>query len=96
MNEESIAKLLQEIKSEQQISPFLEDSPILNYIKEAEQDINYNCGYLIDYDDDLEARSLLKNYVLYANHKRLSEFKSLYIGDYVKLQRKYYINSNLH
>lgn len=51
--------------------------------------INGYVGCMIDYNSDLEARSLLKNYVLYANYKRLAEFKELYMSDYVSLQLKY-------
>ena len=53
------------------------------------------CGNKIDYDKDLKARRLLKNYVLYADYKRLAEFKQIYIGEYDELQRKYYVNSNI-
>ena len=47
----------------------------------------------LDFSKDLKARSLLKNYVMYANHKRLAEFKELYRSEYLELQREYYINS---
>ena len=83
MSEEKIKEILQEIK----------DESLINYIKEAEYSINQNSGNSIDYDKDLEARSLLKNYVLYANDKRLAEFKQLYCGEYAKLQAKYYGNT---
>ena len=43
----------------------------------------------------MDARVLLKNYVLYANYKRLAEFKELYMSDYVALQIKYYNDSEL-
>ena len=87
MSEEKIKEILQEIKDEQQIPSFFNDQSLINYIKEAEYSINQNSGNSIDYDKDLEARSLLKNYVLYANHKRLAEFKQLYCGEYAKLQK---------
>lgn len=93
MSEEKIKEILQEIKDEQQIPSFFNDKSLINYIKEAEYSINQNSGNSIDYDKDLEARSLLKNYVLYANHKRLAEFKQLYCGEYAKLQAKYYGNT---
>lgn len=82
-------ELLQEIKNEQHISPFEEDSVIIGYIKEAMYDIN-KCGPGIDYDVDLKARSLLKNYVFYSREKRLAEFKQLYAGEYANLQAEYY------
>ena len=89
MNDTQIQKLLQEIKNEQHISPFEEDSVIISYIKEAEYDIN-RCGPDINYEEDLKARSLLKNYVFYAREKRLAEFKQLYAGEYALLQAEYY------
>ena len=89
MDDTQLIKVLEEIKAEQQISPFFNDDTLTNYIKEAEYDVNYSVGEEIDYESDLEARSLLKNYVLYANHKRLAEFKELYRGEYAELQIKY-------
>lgn len=89
MTETQISTILKEIKAEQQISPYFSDDILKNYIKEAEYDINNAVGKIVDYENDLKARSLLKNYVLYANHKRLAEFKELYRGEYAELQIKY-------
>ncbi len=85
-----IMTLIKEIRSEQHISPFRENEEFEGYVKEAIYDINEKCGAKIDYDKDLKARSLLKNYVLYADFKRLAEFKELYGGEYAELQAKYY------
>ena len=90
MNTTQIEKILKEIKSEQHLSPFKEDEEIISYIKEGEFDINHVVGKEINYDEDLKARSLLKNYVLYADNKRLAEFKELYGGEYAFLQARYY------
>ena len=90
MNTTQIEKILKEIKSEQHLSPFKEDKEIISYIKEGEFDINYIVGKEINYDEDLQARSLLKNYVLYADNKRLAEFKELYGGENAFLQARYY------
>lgn len=95
MNETQLNKILEEIKKEQQISPFFDDSTLTNYIKAGEYDINHAVGEKINYDEDLDARSLLKNYVLYSNHKRLAEFKELYGGEYAKLQIKYNQDTSL-
>ena len=95
MDDEKIKKLLEEIKLEQHTSPFKEDKEIIGYIKDGEYDINYHTGTKIDYDVDLHARSLLKNYVLYADYKQLAEFKELYVGDYADLQAKYNNDSNI-
>lgn len=95
MNDTQINKLITEIKGEQHISPFEEDEVLKGYIKEAEYDINDKAGAEIDYEKDLKARSLLKNYVLYARFKRLAEFKQLYVGEYANLQADYYKSSDI-
>ena len=95
MNTTQIEKILKEIKSEQHLSPFKEDEEIISYIKEGEFDINHVTGKEINYDEDLQARSLLKNYVLYADNKRLAEFKELYGGEYAFLQARYYWYSDI-
>jgi len=95
MDDAKIKVFMDEIRNEQHISPFREDEEFTNYIKDGIFDINQYCGTTIDYDEDLSARRLLKNYVLYADYKRLAEFKQLYIGDYDALQRKYYVNSDI-
>ena len=88
-------KLIKEIRMEQQIHPLFPNEALENYINEGIQDINYICGTKIDYEQDLEARSLLKMYVMYANHKRLAEFKEVYVSEYSKLQIKYHTNTDL-
>lgn len=90
MDDTQIKELLQEIRDEQHISKSEKDETLKTYVKEAEFDINDTCGRQINYKEDLKARSLLKNYVVYARFKRLAEFKQLYGGEYVKLQAKYY------
>lgn len=90
MNDTQVIELLEEIKKEQHTSPYKEDDEIIGYIKDGQYDINEICGYEIDYTEDLKARSLLKNYVLYADYKRLAEFKQLYGAEYAFLQAKYY------
>lgn len=88
-------KLIREIRQEQQISPLLSDEIFTNYIMEGKADIDYAAGAFINYEEDLMARSLLKSYVLYANHKRLQEFKEVFVSEYAKLQIKYYSNAKL-
>lgn len=95
MIDTQIEKLLREIRGEQHISPFEEDSVVIGYIKEAEYDINDKSGHQIDYEVDLTARSLLKNYVLYARGKRLAEFKQLYGAGYAELQARYYKHTDI-
>lgn len=88
-DEKLISDLIKEIRDEQSISPRQKDTVFKQYLFEGIYSINKAVGFEIDYDEDLEARSLLKNYVLYANYKRLAEFKELYEKDYVSLQIKY-------
>lgn len=93
MNDTQIEELLQEIRNEQH--PLEDDETLIGYIKYGEYDINENSGEKIKYEIDLKAKSLLKNYVLYARYKRLAEFKQLYAGEYANLQAKYYKPSSL-
>ena len=88
MKETTITAILKEIRYEQH--PIENDEALKCYIKDAEYSINYDVGAKNDYDNDLEARKLLKYYVFYDRHKRLAEFKSMYEGDYSDLQAKYY------
>lgn len=90
MNDTQINSLIEEIKKDQHISPNEDNETVKNYIKEAEYDINDATGNEIDYEQDLKARSLLKNYVFYARFGRLAEFKQLYGGEYAYLQAIYY------
>lgn len=89
MNESEIVSILQEIKDEQHTSPHETDTVLKKLIKQAEYYVN-NCGPDIDYTTDLDARSLLKDHVLYARFGRLAEFEQKYGGAYAKLQAKYY------
>lgn len=95
MNDTQIQEILEEIIGEQHISPYEENKVIESYIKEAEFDINNATGTEIDYEKDLKAKSLLKNYVFYARNRRLAEFKQLYAGEYAELQAKYYKRSSV-
>lgn len=95
MDNTQIKSLITEIRGEQHISPFEEDEVLEGYIKEAEYDINNHTGTEIDFEKDLKARSLLKNYVLYSRFKRLAEFKQLYAGEYANLQAEYYKPSDV-
>lgn len=94
MNDIQLFSVLSEVKEEQQLSPFVDTKYLENYIKEGEARINSIVGVAVDYEKDLQARALLKTYVLYANHKSLAEFMELYQGDYLELQAKYF-NTNI-
>lgn len=95
MKDDEIKTLINEIRGEQHISSSEKDETLKSYIKEAEYDINENAGTEIDYEKDLKARVLLKNYVLYRRFSRLAEFKQLYGGEYAYLQAEYYKPSNV-
>lgn len=94
-NLETIYPIVKEVKNEQNISPKIKEETLISYIKEGMYDINNSCGKTIDYSSDLKARSLLKNYVMYANYNKLAEFKELYIGEYAQLQAEYFGTTNL-
>lgn len=95
MNDAQTKTLIDEIRREQHVSSSEKDETLKGYIKEAEYDINENTGTEIDYEKDLKARVLLKNYVLYRRFSRLAEFKQLYGGDYAYLQAEYYKPTNI-
>lgn len=90
MNEKSLTSIVKSIRDEQHISPFIKDEIIKDFVLNGIYDINESSGAEIDYDEDLVARRLLKNYVMYAKNKRLAEFKQLYYSEYALLQAKYY------
>lgn len=94
-DEFKVKKIVEEVRKEQLISPKMSDESFINYAKEGMYNINEYVGCMLDYEKDLDARSLLKNYILYANHKRLAEFKELYTSDYVALQLKYNVDTSV-
>lgn len=94
-DDKCVENIVKEVRKEQSISPKLPNDNFINYVKEGMYNINDSVGCMINYDEDLEARALLKNYVLYANHKRTAEFKELYMTDYVKLQVKYNVDTSI-
>ncbi len=90
-----IRDIIKEVRQEQAISPKIKDETLNNYIKEGIYDIDEIVGSIIDFNEDLSARALLKTYVLYATYKRIAEFKELYCSDYTTLQAKYYESTKL-
>ena len=94
MNEDEIQVFLNEYREENHISPFRSDSEFTEYIKDGIADINDYCGTKIDYQKDRKARRLLKNYVLYADYKKLAEFEKIYEDKYDELQRDYFVKNN--
>lgn len=94
-NESMIKVLADEIILEQHIAPTINEREIINYVKDGIYNINKQIGENIDYTKDLAAKSLLKNYCLYARYKRLAEFNQIYVSDFVKLQIRYNRDSNI-
>ncbi|WP_159641654.1 hypothetical protein [Erysipelothrix anatis] len=90
-----IKELIEEVRQEFALSPFDTNSMITTYLNEGIYDIERIAGAKIDFNNDLQARVLLKNYVNYRRHGRLAEFKEVYAGEYTEIQIKYF-NSILH
>lgn len=88
-NNDSIIKLLEEIRVEKKISPLKDMKDFKNILLTGIYDIEEKIGFYIDFDNDLKARDLLKNYVLYSTHNLLAKFKEDYFSEYTELQIKY-------
>lgn len=70
-------KLVEEIRREFQIPPFFPRESLVNYIKEGKAWFEYlRPGCIVD--EDMVYRSLLKNYVYYAYHHKINEFRINY------------------
>ena len=95
INYSELVLIAREIILEQHIAPSISEKEIVQYVQDGMYDINTQIGCMIDYSKDLVAKSLLKNYCLYARYKRLAEFNSIYQGEYVKLQFKYNRDTDL-
>ena len=80
MDKKVIDNLIDEIRKEKFIPFYYEDSSIRNNIREG------NYRLTIDYDEDLTARALLKNYVLYAYNSRTDEFFENYSAEILSWQ----------
>lgn len=87
--DESIIKLLEEIRSEKKISPLKKNEEFEKLLLEGIYDIEEAIGFYIDFDKDLKARKLLKNYVLYSMYNLLAKFKEDYLSEYTELQFRY-------
>lgn len=95
LTKEETEKIINEIFDEKHLSPMLNKIIFINFVKEGEQDIDEAVGCQINYSEDLKARSLLKNYVLYASKNLLHIFKENYKEEYVSLQFKYNRDTSL-
>ena len=85
MDKKVIDNLIDEIRKEKFIPFYYEDSSIRNNIREGNYRLTKLVG-TIDYDEDLTARALLKNYVLYAYNNRTDEFFENYSDEILSWQ----------
>ena len=82
MNDAILTAIATEIKAEMQLAPSTSDEVLKQYTKEGEAFLNSRLsGLEIDFNADLVARALLKNYVRYAYYGMVSDFKEKYNGD---------------
>lgn len=95
MNETSRIAFLKLFRAEFRISNAVSDSVLREKLNSSICIINENVGYEINYDEDLEAKELLKYRIFYDINFRLAEFDELYGGNYAALQSKYYTVSDV-
>lgn len=90
MDTTQIAALLTEIKDELGTPPGTDqDTKLTNFIKSGEYDIRSKVSSFVDFVNDLNARTLLKNFVRYSYYGQLDEFRTRYMRDYISLQVDY-------
>lgn len=75
--EESVAKIVTEIREDFQIPPYADDKIFGRYVSEGDAYFKQLVNDA-DFENDLEYRSLLKNYVYYAYHHIINEFLENY------------------
>lgn len=85
LNEDTINQLIIEIREGYNIPFFFSDEMLFQAIQEGNYYLSRLVGN-IDYDEDLQARMLLKNYVLYSYHNRLDDFEDNYAKTIVAWQ----------
>lgn len=80
MEKELIDSLINEIRDEYNIPPFIKNEKLEVLIKQSNQ---YLCDMVenIDYSKDLRARELLKNRVFYGHNNKINEFYNDYQFD---------------
>lgn len=77
--------LIEEFRTDYQIPPFISDDTLLRYAKEGEAALS-SLVLTADFSNDLEARSLLKNYMYYAHNHVVNEFWENYKNDILRWQ----------
>lgn len=77
LEERSLLELIKEVRTEFQIPPYFKDTGLKNYALEGEAYLmSRNPGR--DIKMDKTYRMLLKNYIYYAYHHRVNEWKQNY------------------
>lgn len=85
MTDQELKKLTDEVREEFQIPPYFSENSLKNYVSEGIFELTKLIP-TIDFVADLHARSILKNYVLYAYNKKLDEFFINYNPNILRLQ----------
>ncbi len=85
-------KLLEETKSYINVTWNEEDREINKIVLEAKQYLSEKVGTEIDFDKDLVAKGLLKDYVRYVRNKSKEYFEQNFLNEIQNLQFKYAIN----
>lgn len=86
MEADVLEQLTEEVRREFKIPPYFKNEGLYQYLREGEAALlNLTCGE-IDFNEDLLARSLLKNYTCYAYFKMLHEFWENYNSDILRWQ----------
>lgn len=85
-------KLLEETKSYINVTWDEEDREINKIVLEAKQYLSEKVGTEIDFDKDLVAKGLLKDYVRYVRNKSKEYFEQNFLNEIQNLQFKYAIN----
>lgn len=77
LSEEQLVKIIAEIRSEFQIPPYFSDDGLKNFAKEGMRYL-LSRNPLGNLEKDETFQMLLKNYVYYAYHHRVNEWKDNY------------------
>lgn len=94
-NSTSQKEILEEIRIEQKVSPLRDMEELEKLLKEGIYELEEIAGSFIDFNTDLKARGLLKDFVLFADHNAKSKFREEYYDEYLALQIRYNRDSNL-
>lgn len=95
MDETARINFLNTFRDEFRISNAISDSVLEEKLKSSMFVIDEIVGYEINYEEDIEAKELLKYRIFYDLNFRLAEFDELYGGNYAALQIKYYRTADI-